>query len=29
MKIKVVKKGQSMRTEYNCPWIVEVMDKPR
>lgn len=29
MKIKVVKKGHGARVEANCPFVVEVMDKPR
>ncbi len=29
MKIKVVKKSTGAKVDMPCPWIVEVMDKPR
>ena len=29
MKIKIVKKSSSAKTDMPCPWIIEVMDKPR
>lgn len=29
MKIKVVKKGHGAKVESNCPWVIEIMDKPR
>jgi len=29
MKIKIVKKSSSAKADMPCPWMVEVMDKPR
>jgi hypothetical protein len=29
MKIRIVKKSSSAKIEQPCPWVVEVMDKPR
>jgi hypothetical protein len=29
MKIKIVKKSSGVKVDMSCPWMVEVMDKPR
>jgi len=29
MKITIVKKNSNAKTDMSCPWMVEVMDKPR
>jgi hypothetical protein len=29
MKIRIVKKSSGAKIEQPCPWVVEVMDKPR
>ena len=29
MKIKIVKKNSSVKTDMPCPWVLDVADKPR